>query len=120
MINALLGFRACPVDDDIATSVPTTVRYAEKAVVYVIRPGGGEDEEVKEEVPLDRAGEMITELGNPNNRQGLTAAEIGIPSDLLKMGLVLVDTPGVGGIASVHNAATMAAFALCRRPDVRV
>ena len=110
LINALLGFRACPVDDDIATSVPTTVRYAEKAVAYVIRPGGGEDEEVKEEVPLDRAGEMITELGNPNNRQGLTAAEIGIPSDLLKMGLVLVDTPGVGGIASVHNAATMAAL----------
>lgn len=110
LINALLGFRACPVDDDIATAVPTTVRYAEKAVAYVIRPGRGKDEEVRQEVPLDRAGSMITELGNPGNREGLTAAEIGIPSDLLKQGLIFVDTPGVGGIASAHNAATMAAL----------
>jgi tRNA U34 5-carboxymethylaminomethyl modifying GTPase MnmE/TrmE len=110
LINALLGFHACPVDDDIATSVPTTVRHAEEAVAYVTRPGKGKDEEVRQEVPLDQAGSMITELGNPGNREGLTAAEIGIPSDLLKQGLVLIDTPGVGGIASAHNAATMAAL----------
>jgi Dynamin family len=109
LINALLGFRACPVDDDVATSVPTIVRYSEKAVAHVIRPGD-DSEEVREEVALDRVGAMISELGNPNNREGLRAAEIGIPSDLLKQGLILVDTPGVGGIASAHNAATMAAL----------
>lgn len=110
LINALLGFRACPVDDDVATSVPTTVRYAEKSVAYVIRRSDEGNEEVREEVTLDRVGAMISELGNPDNREGLSAAEIGIPSDLLKRGLVLVDTPGVGGIASAHNAATMAAL----------
>ena len=109
LINALLGFRACPVDDDVATSVPTTVRYAEKPIAHVIRPGEG-DEELREEVPLDQVGKMISELGNPNNREGLRSAEIGIPAELLKQGLVLVDTPGVGGIASAHNAATMAAL----------
>lgn len=108
LINALLGFRACPVDDDIATCVPTTVRYAEQSVAYLIRPE--DDKELREEVPLDRAGAMISELGNPGNREGFSSAEIGVPSDLLKQGLVLVDTPGVGGIASAHNAATMAAL----------
>ena len=110
LINALLGFRACPVDDDIATSVPTTVRYAEKAIAHVIRPGKKEGEEVREEVPLDRVGAMLSELGNPNNKENLRAGEICVPSKLLQQGLVFVDTPGVGGIASAHNAATMAAL----------
>ena len=110
LINALLGFQAVPVDDDIATCIPTTVRYAEKSAAFVVRPGNNGDGETREEVPLDRAGALISELGNPGNREGLSSAEVSVPSELLKQGLVLVDTPGVGGIASAHNAATMAAL----------
>ena len=31
LINALVNAPVCPVDDDIATAVPTTVRYGERA-----------------------------------------------------------------------------------------
>jgi hypothetical protein len=37
----------------------------------------------------------------------LTAVTVGIDRPLLSSGLVLVDTPGVGGIGSVHHAATV-------------
>src|SRR4051812_36305271 len=30
LINALLGIDACPVDDDVATAVPTKLHYAKK------------------------------------------------------------------------------------------
>ena len=30
LINALLGVEVCPVDDDIATAVPTKLHYAKK------------------------------------------------------------------------------------------
>ena len=36
--------------------------------------------------------------------------EIGVPRPLLADGLVLVDTPGVGGLGSVHGAITSAAL----------
>ena len=110
LINALLGFNACPVDDDIATAVPITVTYAEKSVAHVIRAGETEEEDEREEVSLEMAGSLLSELGNPGNKANLRAGEIGVPSDLLQQGLVFVDTPGVGGIASAHNAATMAAL----------
>ncbi len=40
----------------------------------------------------------------------LSYAEIGLPRKILEGGLVLVDTPGVGGLGSAHGAATMSAL----------
>src|SRR5512145_1973734 len=36
LINALVNAPVCPVDDDIATAVPTTVRYGERASASVV------------------------------------------------------------------------------------
>ena len=52
----------------------------------------------------------MSEAGNPGNRAGLSYAEVGLPRKLLGGGLVLVDTPGVGGLGSAHGAATMSAL----------
>ena len=41
---------------------------------------------------------------------GCSYAEVGLPRKLLAGGLVLVDTPGVGGLGSAHGAATMSAL----------
>ena len=54
--------------------------------------------------------DRVCEQGNPGNREGWSHAEIGLPRPLLKGGLEIVDTPGVGGLSSVHGAATMAAL----------
>src|ERR1700759_5796543 len=44
LVNALLNAPICPIDDDISTSVPTVVRYAESPSVTLVRrarPAGG-------------------------------------------------------------------------------
>lgn len=104
LVNGLLGAPVCPVFDDIATSVPTVVRYAEQPTVTLVR------EEARIEVPVDQLPAYASEAGNPGNRERLDHIEVGIPRPILAEGLELVDTPGVGGLGSAHGAATMAAL----------
>ncbi|RJQ73704.1 Isoniazid-inducible protein iniA [Pseudonocardiaceae bacterium YIM PH 21723] len=104
LINALLNAPICPVDDDIATSVPTVVRYAERPVGRVVSDG---DAELPAELDLDRIIDYVSEAGNPGNHKRVDHVEIGLPREVLSGGLVLIDTPGVGGLNSAHGAATM-------------
>src|SRR6201985_1664809 len=112
LVNALLNAPICPIDDDISTSVPTVVRYGETPSVTLVRAAriSGEDDEREErtQVPVEKLADYVSEAGNPGNRAGLKYAEVGVPRHILADGLELVDTPGVGGLASVHGSATMA------------
>ena len=115
LVNGLVRAPVCPVFDDVATSVPTVVRYAEKptaALVRVLEPAeDGDPERAKTErveLPIEELAQHIAETGNPGNREGWRQADIGLPRALLSGGLEIVDTPGVGGLNSVHGAATMA------------
>ncbi len=114
LINALVAAPVCPVDDDVATSVPTVVRRAESPSLTLVRRHREEDageagaSEERTEVALEELGRYVSEKGNPANRDGLSYAEVGIPRGILSDGLELVDTPGVGGLGSVHGSATMA------------
>ncbi|BDZ46765.1 dynamin family protein [Naasia aerilata] len=116
LINALVGSPVCPVDDDIATSVPTVVRYGEQpsAVVVAPRPGtgGAEGEPVLERRPLalDELVDAVSEKGNPGNAKGLVAAEVFLPRKVLSGGLAVVDSPGVGGLESAHSLTTLTAL----------
>lgn len=112
LVNALVNAPICPIDDDISTSVPTVVRYAHHPSATLIRGawGGGDADEREErlQVPIEQLASHVSEAGNPGNHAGLKYAEAGIPRDILADGLELVDTPGVGGLGSVHGSATMA------------
>ena len=46
--------------------------------------------------------EYITEKGNPRNQKGVREVDIAYPSDYLKDGVRVIDTPGVGSVYS-HN-----------------
>ena len=108
LINALLSAPVCPVDDDVATAVPTVIRYAERARAAVA--GGDESADPNwTEVPIDEARRVVLE-GAAVASGRRRVVEIGLPRRLLADGLVLVDTPGVGGIGSVHAAATASAL----------
>ena len=112
LVNALLNAPICPIDDDISTSVPTVVRYADTPSVTLVRAArnSGEDDEREErtQVPVEKLADYVSEAGNPGNHAGLKYAEVGVPRHILADGLELVDTPGVGGLGSVHGSATMA------------
>jgi hypothetical protein len=121
LVNGLVSAPVCPVYDDVATLVPTVVHAATTARATLVRlPASGApnaDSGDAEPPPMERVDIPITELaahiceaGNPGNAQRWHHAEIGIPRSVLAGGLELVDTPGVGGLNSVHGAATMAAL----------
>ncbi len=114
LVNGLVRAPVCPVHDDVATSVPTVVRHADDPVAALVRvldvdgddPSRRRTERI--EVPIDKLADNVSENGNPGNRERWSHAEVGLPRALLTGGLELVDTPGVGGLNSVHGAATMA------------
>ncbi|WNB86364.1 dynamin family protein [Cellulomonas sp. ATA003] len=118
LVNALVNAPVCPVDDDVATSVPTVVAHGEtpSATLVLAPPDAPEDPgtptapATRVEVPLESLPEHVSELGNPGNARRLAYAEVTLPRRLLADGLVLVDTPGVGGLGSTHAANTMAAL----------
>ena len=115
LVNGLVRAPVCPVHDDTATAVPTLVRYSETPVAALVRMlnSGGDDQPQqveRVEVPVDELAEHVSEAGNPGNRERWSYADVGLPRRILASGLELVDTPGVGGLSSVHGAATMAAL----------
>lgn len=101
LVNGIVSAPVCPVRDDIATAVPTEVRYADPAAVHLVDKTGN-----RTQIPLDHLPDHACE---PSTHDG--HVEVGIPRAILKGGLVLVDTPGVGGLNSVHGAATRSALA---------
>lgn len=108
VINALVNAPVCPVDDDVATAVPTAVHYAEAPIAIAVHsPDDPDAAPAREQIPVDRVAEYVSEGGNPSNARGLRTVEIGLPRQLLRPGLVLVDTPGVGGLGSAHSAMTV-------------
>jgi GTP-binding protein EngB required for normal cell division len=106
LINALLGTAVCPVDDDLATSAVTVVRYGDPASAEVHRRDG--EERVIEAIDPDAVADWAQEAPGRDRRRDVELVEVRVPSPLLASGLTLVDTPGVGGLNAGHAAATLA------------
>jgi hypothetical protein len=116
LINALVNAPVCPVDDDIATSVPTVVRHGDtaSATIMIPREGSRDDDDEPElerrQVPIEDLAGYVSENGNPGNGRRLATAEVSLPRKLLSGGLTLVDSPGVGGLNSTHSFTTLTAL----------
>ena len=120
LINALVNAPVCPVDDDIATSVPTIVRYGEPASAAVLVPapekpageaaGAGAGSVERRPVDLSDLPALVSEQGNPGNSRKLAAAEVCLPRRILTGGLTIIDSPGVGGMGSTHTLTTLTAL----------
>jgi hypothetical protein len=106
LVNALVGADVCPVDDDIATAVPTALHNAPElvAVAVTVDEDGTEQREVLDVAALP---EHVTEGGRRDGPPAVLV-EVGVPSAALDGGLELVDLPGAGGLGSLHGAATLA------------
>jgi signal recognition particle receptor subunit beta len=127
-INALLNAQVCPVDDDIATAVPTSVRFGDDRAAWAltrtaepqVNPvfADGSPDEPDELPPADRRPIDFDEIEDfaterPVDRATLVeGVEVQLPRRLLADGLVLVDTPGVGGLGSAHATAALGALSV--------
>ena len=86
LVNALVDSVVCPVDDDVATAVPTLVRYADPPSARVVfEPEGAEDARI-EEIPFDDLPVYASETGNPGNQRRVRSVEAGVPNALLVEG----------------------------------
>jgi Dynamin family len=112
LVNALIDAPVCPVDDDIATAVPTEVSYSKTPIATLVRgtDNAPDAETTRVQVPIGTLASHVSEAGNPANRQRLLRAEVGVPRQILAGGLALVDTTGVGGLSSAHTTSTLAAL----------
>ncbi|MDQ1054826.1 replication fork clamp-binding protein CrfC [Arthrobacter sp. SORGH_AS 212] len=115
LINALVNAPVCPVDDDIATSVPTVVRHGEPASATILVPkadsdGGEEGSVERQPIPIEDIAAYVSEQGNPGNSKKLVAAEVYLPRKILTGGLTVIDSPGVGGMGSSHTLTTLTAL----------
>jgi len=108
LVNALVGEDVCPVDEDVATAVATVVRHAGERSSTALTTGD-DGEESRVPVPIDELGDWVTEAGGPRE-PAARVVEVGVPAEVLRGGLQLVDLPGAGGLGSVHGAATLAAL----------
>ena len=107
LINALLNEKNLfPVDIDITTNLVSSITYGkeEKVTVIIGEPGQGQAKSItREEIP-----NYVTEQENANNVRKAQMLVIESPNPQLKEGLVLVDTPGVGGLNTEHTAVSYA------------
>ena len=97
LINALLGEPVLPTAIVPLTSVVTILGYGDRLHIQV-HFQNGQTREIRQEELIN----YITERGNPRNQKGVREVEIAYPSDYLKDGVRIIDTPGVGSVYS-HN-----------------
>jgi GTPase SAR1 family protein len=101
LVNALLQSEVCPVDPDVATSAATIVRYGEALNAFVYTSAeqvGAPARTTGKEVPFSDLATYVTEVYSSES-DPISSAEVFVPAEILKSGLVLVDSPGTGTLS---------------------
>jgi GTPase SAR1 family protein len=110
LLNALVGEAVLPVGVVPVTSVVTILRYGDPRAA-IVRFGDGHTKPIA----FDAIAMFIDERQNPGNHRQAAIVDVALPSPILRDGLCLVDTPGLG---SVHAANTEATRDFVPRTDV--
>lgn len=112
LINALLGLQVLPTGVVPVTSVITRIRYGQELTAKISFSDGSATV-----LSVDALKDYVTEAGNPDNAKNVTIADVFAPVPILKDGLILIDTPGVG---STFFAGTKVTFQFLNRTDFAV
>jgi hypothetical protein len=102
-VNALLNLEVCTVGDDETTAVPTVISHAPAPTAHLVVGAGDQDR-----IPVALSDiTAITPTTPLAQGRDVARLEIAAPGPLLADGLVVVDTPGVGGHGHPYAAATL-------------
>ena len=104
-INAMLGVEnLVPVSSNVATSTIFKIHYGKERGyrVHFLASSGKERMDINEH-DLANFG---TEDGNPGNEKQVDFIEVICPAPLLRSGIVIIDTPGLGGLFKAHKLVT--------------
>ena len=104
LINSLIGIDILPTAVLPLTSMITMIKFGEEQIVKVIFE---DDKELL--IPGHELFNYTTESGNPSNIKKVRFVEILYPSEFLKDGIILIDTPGIGSLF-LHNTKSTESF----------
>jgi GTP-binding protein EngB required for normal cell division len=108
LLNHVVQADILPVGVNPITAVPTRLVYGDASrltVWYADRNA--------ERTDLARLPEFVSEQHNPGNYKHVTRIVVELPSARLRDGVVLVDTPGLGSLATSGAAETLAYLPHC-------
>ncbi|MEV0331126.1 dynamin family protein [Nocardia sp. NPDC050717] len=104
-VNALLGLDVCPVGDDTTTVLPLHLSYGEQQRAHLVLTAPGA-EESRVEIPFDEIGTIDPRSPLAQGKQ-IVRIDAEVPNQLLADGIVLIDTPGVGGHGGTGTASIL-------------
>lgn len=110
LVNAILGDELCPTDIGIATSVVTYIKYGpeKRAVRYYGDLSNNYEGLKQEEIAWESVGRYA--VGGGSDIAYTALIELTYPSPILKDGIVMIDTPGLGGVDPRHAVLTRMAL----------
>lgn len=108
LLNHIVGANVLPVGVNPITAVPTRMVFGPSPRILVTV--ASQSPQIFE---LKRIAEFVTEQHNPANKRRVERLIVEYPSDKLRDGVVLVDTPGLGSLASAGAAETFAYLPRC-------
>jgi replication fork clamp-binding protein CrfC len=106
LLNSLLNVPVARVGDDETTALVTVVSYADEPTAQLIVSTGDGLEPDVVDIPVTDIRHDLRRAPQAGGREVLRV-EVGAPSPLLRGGLTLIDTPGVGGHGQPHLSATL-------------
>jgi GTP-binding protein EngB required for normal cell division len=108
LLNRILEREVLPVGVNPVTSVPTRIAYGPvpRGVAWFASDSPRQFE-------IERLPELVTEQFNPQNSKHVTRIVVELPSPRLRDGVVYVDTPGLGSLATAGSAETLAYLPRC-------
>lgn len=108
LLNHILGTTVLPVGVTPITAVPTRIIHGPEPRLTVTFAGRR-----PERVELERLPEFVSEQFNPGNAKHVTRIVVELPARSLQDGVVFVDTPGLGSLATAGAAETLAYLPSC-------
>ncbi len=108
LLNHILETDILPVGVTPITAVPTRLVYAPEPKLTVAYA-----DKKPESTLIARLSEFVSEQYNPSNQKHVTRIVVELPSSRLQEGVVLVDTPGLGSLATSGAAETLAYLPQC-------
>jgi GTP-binding protein EngB required for normal cell division len=108
LLNYIVQSDVLPVGVNPITAVPTRLAYGTEPKLSVWFA-----HKSSEQVDIGRLPEFVTEEFNPANSKHVIRITIELPSARLRDGVVLVDTPGLGSLATAGAVETLAYLPRC-------
>ena len=109
LLNHMLQNEVLPVGVTPITALPTRLMFGEAPAIQVWYA----DNRAFETLDISRLSDFVVEEHNPGNARHVSRVVVQFPSAVLRDGIVFVDTPGLGSLATSGAAETLAYLPRC-------